>query len=360
MKKVICFTDSLGPGGAQRQLVGLACMLKENGYNVSVLLYYDNPFYKPTLDKAGIESVVIGNTANPIKRLCKLYRYFRKQPCDVVISYQETPSLIASIFRPLFKWQKLIVSERNTTQKLTIKDKLRFWAYRFADKIVPNSYSQADFINSVYPRLSDKVIVITNFVDTNIFVPSVYNVPNSKVLSILTVARITPQKNILRYIEAINIIKNRSDVMLECHWFGDTDNQEYYEDCIDAIKKCRLQDTFYFHPASNDIVKQYQSHDVFCLPSIYEGFPNVICEAMSCGMPILCGNVCDNQRIVKPWENGILFNPLDQNSISATITHFVKMSAVDRSNMAQKSRDFAEQNFSCQRFINEYVKLIKV
>ena len=130
MGKIICFTDNLGAGGAQRQLVGLACMLKEQGYEVSVLLYYNKPFYKPALDKVGISSIVVGNTANPIKRLWKLYRYLKKQPCDAMIAYQETPSLIASLFRPLFKWRKLIVSERNTTQKLTIKDKLRFWAYR--------------------------------------------------------------------------------------------------------------------------------------------------------------------------------------------------------------------------------------
>ena len=169
MQKIICFTDSLGSGGAQRQLVGLACMLREQGYDVSVLLYYDNPFYKSILDKAGVSSVVIGNTANPIKRLCGLYRFFKKQPCDVVISYQETPSLIASIFRPLFKWKKLIVSERNTTQKLTVRDRIRFWLYHFADTIVPNSYSQANFLKSNYPQLSSKIFPITNFVDTNVF-----------------------------------------------------------------------------------------------------------------------------------------------------------------------------------------------
>ena len=45
MKKILCFIDSLGAGGAQRQIVGLAVLLKHKGYNVKMVTYYDIPFY---------------------------------------------------------------------------------------------------------------------------------------------------------------------------------------------------------------------------------------------------------------------------------------------------------------------------
>ena len=48
--RIILFTDCLGAGGAQRQLVGLAVMLKEKGYDVKVATYYDSDFYKHNLD----------------------------------------------------------------------------------------------------------------------------------------------------------------------------------------------------------------------------------------------------------------------------------------------------------------------
>ena len=44
--KILLFIDSLGSGGAQRQIVGLATMLKEKGYGVKMVTYYDIPFYK--------------------------------------------------------------------------------------------------------------------------------------------------------------------------------------------------------------------------------------------------------------------------------------------------------------------------
>ena len=55
MKKILCFIDSLDAGGAQRQMVGLAVMLKEKGYNVKVLVYHDNPFFLQTLVDAQID-----------------------------------------------------------------------------------------------------------------------------------------------------------------------------------------------------------------------------------------------------------------------------------------------------------------
>ena len=45
MKKILCLVDSLGYGGAQRQLSGLAILLKSKGYNVKVLSYYNIHFY---------------------------------------------------------------------------------------------------------------------------------------------------------------------------------------------------------------------------------------------------------------------------------------------------------------------------
>ena len=49
--KIILFTDSLGAGGAQRQLVGLAKLLKDVGEDVSILTYHKDEFYAPFLEK---------------------------------------------------------------------------------------------------------------------------------------------------------------------------------------------------------------------------------------------------------------------------------------------------------------------
>lgn len=352
MQKIICFTDSLGSGGAQRQLVGLACMLKDQGYDVSVLLYYDNPFYKPVLDKAGISSIVVGNTANPIKRLCKLYRYFKKLPCDVVISYQETPSLIASIFRPLLKWQKLIVSERNTTQKLTVRDRIRFWLYHFADTIVPNSYSQANFLKSNYPQLSSKIFPITNFVDTSVFAPNSNRSRNNK---LVVVASGKPEKNFSRFVEAISLLKSKGTLLnIEWYGIGDAMLPQYQK----IMEERGVSDIVSVYPPQSNIQEIYSNADYFCLPSLFEGFPNVLCEAMSCGLPVVSSNVCDNPNIAEDGVNGYLFNPYDVNQIAESIEHIVNLTNEEYEIISARNREKSIQLFSTTAFVDKYIAII--
>ena len=45
--KVLCLIDGLGSGGAQRQLVGLASLLKKEGYDVLVVYYHGDHFFVP-------------------------------------------------------------------------------------------------------------------------------------------------------------------------------------------------------------------------------------------------------------------------------------------------------------------------
>ena len=97
----------------------------------------------------------------------------------------------------------------------------------------------------------------------------------------------------------------------------------YYDECESEIKHYNLNNEFTIHSACTDIEEKYRNSDVFCLPSIYEGFPNVLCEAMSCGLPVLCSNVCDNPMIVENNKNGLLFNPLDVDDIADKIIKFI-------------------------------------
>lgn len=360
-QKIICFTDSLGSGGAQRQLVGLSCLLKERGYNVSVLLYYDIPFYKSVLEDKGVESVVIGNSNNYIKRLWKIFLYLKQFKNCIIIAYQGTPSIISCILRPFIHCQKLIVSERNTTQRITRRDKIKFLLWRFADVIVPNSYTETDFIREHVPQANDKLLTITNFVDTNKFAPKTRtNKRSPNTFNIVTVARVAPQKNVINYIKAIKLAsENIENIQLIVDWYGVTVKDEYYYCCEELIKKLDLQDIFHFHDATNDIVNIYCSGDVFCLPSIYEGFPNVLCEAMSCGLPVICGNICDNGSIVTNNIEGLLFNPNNVTEMAETIIKYCYLSEVDKEQMRSKCRHKALQCFSAEIFINKYTKILE-
>lgn len=353
MKKIICFTDNLGGGGAQRQLVGLACMLKKHGYNVSVLLYHDNPFYKPLLDKDGIESAVL-LSRNYIHRIWRIYKYFKHHKGATIIAFQETPSLISCLLRPFIKCSKLIVSERNTTQNITIKDRLRFWLWRFADTIVPNSQSQSDFISEYVPKINHKVVTITNFVDTDTFVP--LGDKQFKQNNILVVASHKPEKNFNGIVEAVKILKDRG-VTFHLNWFGIRKNKL---SCFrQNVELSDISDVMSIFEPTQNIIHEYHNADIFCLPSFFEGFPNALCEAMSCGLPVACSKVCDHPYIVAEDKNGILFNPHNPIEIADALERLIKLSSEDKLKMSNANRKYAEEHLSKEAFVKKYIDIIE-
>lgn len=353
-KRILCLIDSLASGGAQRQMVGLASLLKEKGYAVKVVAYYDIPFYSQHLRDKSVDFEYVPCGTGLLERLSKIRRVIRRFEPDVVISYLDTPNILACLLHIANKKWKLIVSERNTTQMLSRRERLKFAVYRFADCIVPNSYSQGDFIAKYYPHLLRKCFVVTNFVDTEVFSPVTTNL-NNDILRVVGVGRVLKQKNIPMLIEAIKIVLEK-DRKVRVDWYGS--RFENYEECVNLIKEYQLEDSFEFHDACNDIATKYRMSDLFVLPSIYEGFPNVLCEAMSCGLPVIATDVCDNGHIVRDGENGYLVSSGDADGLAERIIRFLDLSPEQRREMAVKSRRIAMDLFSTETFINSYIKMI--
>lgn len=357
IKKVLLFIDSLASGGAQRQLVGLAVMLKHAGYDIKVITYHNIPFYKKDLDNDNIVYENINKAINPYKRIIYINRAIKSYSPDVVISYLDVPNIIACICKLLGGHWKLIVSERNTTQKLNFIQKIKFFLFRYADKIIPNSYSQKNFIDDYYKTLSNKLITITNYTDTNRFCPLEKAKPYLNKLKIICVGRVIEQKNILFFIDALKKVKDKG-YSFEVNWYGEQ-FQIYYNKCLNKINSNGLEENFKFLPPCINIEDKYNDADVFCLPSIYEGFPNVLCEAMSCGLPVLCSNVCDNPMIVEDGKNGLLFNPLNVDEIADKIIEFMDLDNNIKNDWGKHSREIAIAKFSKDKFLCDYLSIIK-
>ncbi len=358
MKKILLFIDSLGAGGAQRQMVGLAVMLKQRGYDVMLSYYHPLYFYKPFLDVNGVHNELIPGAQNKRKRLLCVRRSIKAFRPDTVISYLDTPNIIICLLRATGLKFRLIVSERNTSQNLSCFEKLKFFFMRRADVIVPNSYSQEAFIIDNFSRLACKVKVITNFVDTEVFSPSMEQkiAKSDDKCRILVVGRVTRQKNVIRFLQAVKKLHDDG-----CHfradWYGYKD-EGFAAQCSDFVVNEHIEDIFQFHDPSQDIVAHYRESDIFCLPSLYEGFPNVLCEAMCCGLPVTCSRVCDNPSIIEDGKNGFLFNPLDVDDMVDKLKRLILLPANERQSMAARSRVLALEMFSEDVFIEKYESLL--
>ena len=362
MKRILLITEGLGSGGAERQLCGLAVFLKEKGYTVKVVTYSDKLFYLDFLKSNKVDYENRPSLLNKFLRPFRLVSLYKEYKPDVIISFLTSVNKATCIAQLFYRKAKLIVSERNTNQSYTIKDKITFSLYNLSNYIVPNSYSQKNFILKHFPSYENKVRTITNFVDLDTFKPAVdykSKEPNSP-LKIVTVARFTTQKNCLRYLKAIAKIKENG-IKVRFEWYGNmTFDSIYMKQITDLIKELSIGDYISLKDHTNDVVSVYHNADVFCLPSLYEGYPNVVCEAMSCGLPILCSRVCDNPMIVEEGKNGFMFDPLDVDDICTKIKSISSKDKESLLSMSEASREIALQKFSKSNFINKYLKIINI
>lgn len=359
MKKIICLIDGLGFGGAQRQIIGLASFLQKKNYPIKILSYHKRDFYKPLLEAENIHNDIL-NPSSKYAKVRDIKLYLKKDNADIIISYLSGPNTITCILKIMGMKAKLIVSERITNQTLTIKDKIRFNLYRFADFIVPNSFSQEKFLKENFPFLREKIVTITNFTDTTHFSPTIKKKTEKEVLEIVIAARISKEKNILAFLDVVKILLlNKSKIHFS--WYGNVSvgMDNYMHDVIKKVKELHLENYIDFYSGVDNIKDIYQKSDALCLPSLYEGFPNVICEAMSCGLPILCSNVCDNPYIVDDKINGFLFNPQNIEDMADTIKQFLLLTEEERKTMGEKGRKKVLEICSPEVFVNKYIELIE-
>ena len=358
MKKVLCVIDSLESGGAQRQLVQLAIQLKRKTYEVELLCWHkggqDGEIFAGEMLKHGVGFKCLDKLRNKYLRINYLNSYVKRWRPDVVISYYPGASMMLAIGHVFHKTYKLIVSERSMTRHISFRVRLKYNLYRFADMIVPNSHQEGQFIASHFSCLGKKVHVINNYIDTNRFSPSCNK--GFEQIQAVFVGRFTEAKNIPRLLQALKCVYDTGRYF-QIDFYGNSNQKDYRDACDTLVSQLEIGQFVHFYDATSDIENKYRSHNLFILSSVFEGFPNVLCEAMSSGLPVLCSNVSDIPYIMKDGINGFLFNPLSVDDIASKIIEFYDLPIERKVEMSYQSRKLAEEKFGGKDFVDKYIAL---
>lgn len=363
MKKIILFTDNLGSGGAQRQVANVAVLLKKAGYDVSVLVYQDNPFYKHILDENDVP-LALEESNGTLSRLMSIRKYLKKSGADVVISFLAVPCFVACFSKMGHKKWKLITTERSAKLSTFTAKKFRFFNKfeRFADAKVGNSHNAINMWKKYYPQYNDKYSVIYN----HIRVPDEYCADGHEYLNdgkvkLAVAASYQELKNPLRVIEAVNLLTDEQKSKLEINWYGSqevtTGNTEVYDKAVSMIKKYNLENCIHLHNETNEIYKIMQDSDVVGLFSTVEGLPNTICEAMTIGRPIVMSKVSDYDVLVS--DNGYLCDPERVESIKDALVKLVDTPKEELERMGNSSKEKAKELFSAEAITRQWIDIIE-
>lgn len=371
--------DQLEAGGAQRQFCLLATSLRRAGLYVEVFTLRPESFFGHLLE--GIPSIQVTCLAarNRLLVFVRLWRSLRRVKPTVVVSFLTWPNLLVELCRFPRRNFGIVISERNTdVAPISRRRRLRIFLHRLADAIVSNSDAQARVIGHVDPLLKPRVIVIHNAVDTDHFRPPEQRVvPAGDSVRILVLARVAPQKNPLRLVEAIGLLRTQEPALaVHVDWYGkpplaaSTDSsrwargtvaraQCYFRKVEAAISRHGLERTFRFHAPVEEVRSLYHQSDALCLPSLYEGYPNVVAEAMASGVPVLASAVGDTASLVDHGRSGFLFNPASVDEIANTIVRFARLSTTARHRLGATGRAIAESLSSVDAYARKYIELVR-
>lgn len=363
--KILCFTDSLGSGGAQRQLVNLAMGFKERGHEVSFLVYHKEDFFLPLLQENHIPVTVIHHK-NYLIRLLKIRTYIRKGNFDGIVSFLEGANFIAEISTLPFKKWKLVVGERSANPNILTSPKLRIyrWFHFLADYVVANSHENIKLVKKCNPLLpNSKLKVIYNIVDLNKWKPKkISEVVHSKKLKVIIIANHQSLKNASGLINAVSLLPEKLREKLKIDWYGRQDSFELQDSFINTqklLKEKKLEKIITFYPPNANIHEIIQNYDVLGLFSLYEGFPNTICEGMAAGKPIVASAVSDVPILIIEGINGYLCDPNDVQSIANAIAKAIDTPKNLLSEMGIRNRKKAESLFSDAETVTRYLNLFE-
>ncbi len=353
-EKVLLFTDSFNSGGAQKQIVMLANGINEiKEFQVETLQYHDLNFFEKYLSKNIQRNKVL--ESNKILRILKLILFLKKYKPDYIISFLNGPNNYAALYKMFFFWRKtgLIVGERNLDiHKFGYKDFLIRFSHIFANKIVCNSNAQ---LNKLKPYFGDKLRFISNGTDVRGVKQKVFDkhIYESKKRKFIVSARVASQKNPLLLLKAINKLKDELDFTV--HWYGDVYvNDPIVKQCKDFLDRNNLENHFKFQKSTNQIYNKIIEYDALILPSIYEGCPNAVIDAMICGLPVIASDVSDN-RMYLNHQKEFIFTSSSVEELVLRIRKFhdlpfEKIAEIGKENI-KKSYEFFDQKKMTQNYL---------
>lgn len=356
--KILLFIDSLGSGGAQRQMVELALGFQEKGHTVSFLTYHNLNFFKSQLG----ENIPVVTIIEPnyFKRILKFRRYIRKNNFDTVISFLSGPCFISSIAALPFKKWKLIVGERSSNPLIlkSLKGRAFRFMHFFADYVVANSHTNIDMVKKANPFLSSKKCkIIYNIVDLNKWKPKENYLPfeNGK-LNIIIASSHQRLKNFNALIEGVNLLNSDEQNKLKIDWYGEV-LDDSYTDSIKKIEKYNLNHIFNLFEPTPQIHEKMKMYDVVGLFSFYEGLPNAVCEGMASSKIVIASNVSDNKLLLKSTD--YIIDPYRPETITDSIRKLLSLDKSKIKEIGSNNRNFSEQLFDREKILNEYLELMK-
>jgi glycosyltransferase involved in cell wall biosynthesis len=293
--------------------------------------------------------------AGPAGAFIRLLRLFRRQRYDIVHLYGFRVSLLGRLAaRFVFPRPMVIHGIRGVH---VTEDDLASWRTRVAvgverqgrrlvDLYVTNSQGAVEFLASRgLPRA--KFLVIPNGIDGDEWVPSGAR-PAPDEPEVICVANFRPIKRQADLIDALALLRDRG-IRARARFVGDGPTRAQVE-ALTRARGLEGQVAFTGLRSPGEVRTLLQHADVFVLPSLWEGMPGAVMQAMATGLPVVATDVAGTNELVGEGVTGYLVPPKDPAALADRLQRLLADPGL-RVRMGEAGRTRIRAEFSVEQMV---------
>jgi glycosyltransferase involved in cell wall biosynthesis len=240
-----------------------------------------------------------------------------------------------------YTWSILYSKENPKSRKILVVKNIEKLIYRTCDAAITSSEGDFSYVDHNYhPRCHT---LIRNYVETEVFKPLDRTKQKG---SICYIGRLQGIKNLTALLEALKGLPYTLDII------GSGQQEEELKRF--AINS-KVKANFLGNIPNHELPEILSAHELFVLPSLLEGMPKTLLEAMACGLPVIGTNVEGIKEVIKHGENGILCDT-DSGSIRKAITSVMEDEGL-RKKLGKNARRTIEKGFSLEKLVEKELEL---
>lgn len=360
--RIFLVITSLGMGGAERLLVGLADRFVTMGHEAVIAFFVGEAAVLPRDPRVRVIDLAMTRRPHSVAGAMLRLRYEIKHfKPDVVNSHLVHANLLLRTLRLSTRMPRLVSSAHNTNEE----SRLRMAAYRSTDWLADiSSNVSTEAVNAFISQKAvpkSRMVAIPNGIDADAFlfdyaargeIRQELEIAEGIEL-LMAVGRLREEKDYPNLLRAFaRVYGEGNEVCLAI--VGDGPLRSSLEELADSLG---VAGAVRFLGIRHDIQQLLSACDVFVLSSAWEGFGLVVAEAMACERVVVATDSGGVREVV--GDTGYLVPPRDTDALARSLRKALSMPASERAAFGAQARTRVVDHFSLQATAERYLDLYR-